>query len=84
MQHVPDDVRQADVYPLSLDEVPGCRAISDDDICAWCTHLLYRPGEFSLCPLSQADGMWPSHCDENGYAQSCPSRRLNQHPCPDK
>ncbi len=84
MQHVPDDARQADVYPLSLDRVPDCRAISDDDLCAWCTHLLYRPGEFSLCRLSLADGIWPSHCDENGYAQSCPSLRLNQHPRPDK
>ena len=84
MQHVPDDARQADVYPRSLDAFPGCRAISDDDICAWCTHLLYRPGEFSLCRVSLADGIWPSHCDENGYAQSCPSLRLNQHPRPDK
>lgn len=84
MQHVPDDARQAEVYPLSLDEVPGCRAISDDDICAWCTHLCYRPGEFSLCRVSLADGIWPSHCDENGYAQSCPSLRLNRHPRPDQ
>lgn len=31
MQHVPDDTRQADVYPLSLDRAPDCRAISDGD-----------------------------------------------------
>ncbi len=82
MQHVPDDARQADVYPLSLNEVPGCRTLSDDDICAWCTHLLYRPGELSLCQLSLADSIWPACRDENGYAQSCPSLLLNQHPQP--
>lgn len=80
MQHVTDDARQADVYPLSLNEAPGCRSISDDDLCAWCTHLLYRPGELSLCSLSLPEGRWPSRCDEDGYAQSCPSRLLNQNP----
>ncbi len=34
MQHVTDDARQADVYPLSLNEAPGCRSLSDDDLCA--------------------------------------------------
>ncbi|EGT0628008.1 hypothetical protein JAF88_004831 [Citrobacter freundii] len=84
MQHVPYDARQAEVYPLSLNEVPGCRSISDDDLCAWCTHLLYRPGELSLCQLSLADSIWPACRDENGYAQSCPSLLLNQHPQPHK
>ncbi|WP_149330735.1 hypothetical protein [Citrobacter braakii] len=84
MQHVTDDARQADVYPLSLNEAPGCRSLSDDDLCAWCTHLLYRPGELSLCSLSLPEGQWPSRCDEDGYAQSCPSRLLNPHPQPDK
>ena len=84
MQHVTDDARQADVYPLSLNEAPGCRSISDDDLCAWCTHLLYRPGELSLCRLSLPEGHWPSRCDEDGYAQSCPSLLLNPHPQPHK
>ncbi|MEI9745633.1 hypothetical protein [Enterobacter ludwigii] len=84
MQHVPDDARQADVYPLSLNEVPGCRSLSDDDLCAWCTHLLYRPGELSLCQLSLADSIWPACCDENGYEQSCPSLQLSLHLRPDK
>ncbi|CAM4358140.1 MULTISPECIES: hypothetical protein [Lelliottia] len=84
MQHVPDDARQAEVYPLSLNEVPGCHSLSDDDLYAWCTHLLYRPGEFSLSPLSLVDGIWSSHCDENGYAQPCPSLRLKQHHQPHK
>lgn len=84
MQHVTDDARQADVYPLSLNEAPGCRSISDDDLCAWCTHLLYRPGELSLCQLSLADSIWPACCDENGDAQSCPSLLLNLYPPPEK
>jgi hypothetical protein len=25
------------------------RAISDDDLCAWCAHLHYCPGETSMC-----------------------------------
>ncbi len=84
MQHVPDDACQAEVYPLSLNEVPGCRSISDDDLCAWCTHLLYRPGELSFCQLSLTDSIWPTRCDENGYAQSCPSLLLIHHPQPHK
>lgn len=31
------------------------------------------PGELSLCSLSIPEGQWPSRCDEDGYAQSCPS-----------
>lgn len=65
--------------PFTLLNLPGCRSISDDDLCAWCSHLLYRPGERSLCRLSLTDGRWPSHC-EDGYAQSCPSLRLNRSP----
>lgn len=80
MRYVPADARQAGIYPVSQANQPGCRAISDDDLCAWCTHLLYRPGELSLCRLSLTDDRWPSHCDEDGYAQSCPSLRLNRSP----
>lgn len=84
MLHIPDGVMQALPHPLALLNLPGCRSISDDDLCAWCMHLLYRPGECSLCLLSLADDVWPSHCDENGYAQSCPSLRLTRHLQPDK
>lgn len=84
MPLIPEGVIQVAPYPLSLPHQTGCRSVSDDDLCAWCSHLLYRPGELSLCQLSLADSIWPACCDENGYAQSCPSRRLNLYPQPDK
>ena len=84
MPHIPDGVIQVAPSPLSLTHRTGCRSVSDDDLCAWCSHLLYRPGELSHCRLSLPEGHWPSLCDEDGYAQSCPSLRLNQHPQPDK
>ncbi len=84
MPRIPEGVDQVPSHPFALLNLQGCRSVSDDDLCAWCAHLLYRPGEFSLCRVSLADGIWPSHCDENGYAQSCPSLRLDRHPCPDK
>lgn len=80
MQHVPANTDQAAVWPVSLQNQPGSRSISDDDLCAWCRHLCYRPGERSLCRLSVADGIWPSRCDADGYAQSCPQLRLNVPP----
>lgn len=84
MPPLPDNARQATLYPTALENNPCSRSISDDDLCAWCSHLLYRPGERSLCSLSLPEGHWPSRCDEDGYSQSCPSLRLNQHPQPDK
>ncbi|MGJ3445178.1 Uncharacterised protein [Yokenella regensburgei] len=84
MPHIPDGVIQVPPYPLSLTHRTGCRSVSDDDLCAWCSHLLYRPGELSLCSLSLPEGLWPSSCDEDGYAHSCPSYLLNQNPQPDK
>ncbi|QTF30096.1 hypothetical protein [Escherichia coli] len=71
---------QVTPYPFALLNLPGCRSISDDDLCAWCSHLLYHPGELSLCRLSLADGHWPSHFDEDGYAQSCQSLHFNKPP----
>lgn len=84
MPTLPDNAHQALPYPTALENNPGCRSISDDDLCAWCSHLLYLPGELSLCSLILPEGHWLSLCDEGGYAQSCPSLRLNQHPQPDK
>lgn len=78
MSPLSDNAHQSRPYPTALENTIGCRSISDDDLCAWCTLLLYRPGECSLCQLSLTDGRWPSHCDEDGYAQSCPSLRLNR------
>ncbi len=43
MQHVPESVIQAPESPDAPEALPGCRSISDDDLCAWCTRLLYRP-----------------------------------------
>ncbi|SUG23614.1 Uncharacterised protein [Salmonella enterica subsp. arizonae] len=80
MQHVPANTDQAAVWPVSLQNQPDSRSISDDDLCAWCRHLCYRPGERSLCRLSVAEGIWPSRCDADGYAQSCPQLRLNLPP----
>ncbi|EOZ3813724.1 hypothetical protein [Citrobacter youngae] len=76
MSRIPADACQTRVYPDALEHQPGCRSISDDDLCAWCTHLCYRPGEQSLCRLTTADGIWPSRCDADGYAQSCPELHL--------
>ncbi|OWF90792.1 hypothetical protein B4916_13840 [Yersinia intermedia] len=76
MQHVPADARQADEHPVPLDNQPGCRSISDDDLCAWCSHLYYRPGEASLCRLITENNDWPACFDDDGYAQSCPQRQL--------
>ncbi|WP_373226709.1 hypothetical protein [Enterobacter cloacae complex sp. ESBL7] len=84
MPHIPEGVIQVAPYPLSLTHRTGCRSVSDDDLCAWCAHLLYRPGELSLCRLSLPEGLWPSRCDEDGYALSCPSLQLNHHPRHDK
>ena len=83
MPRIPDGVIQVSTYPFPLPGQTGRRSISDDDLCVWCPHLLYRPGAPSLCSLSLPEGHWPSHCDEDAYAQSCPSLRLNRHPQPD-
>lgn len=80
MPPLPDNSHQATFYPTARENHPGCRPISDDDLCAWCSHLLYRPGGLSLCQLSVADGIWPSRCDADGYAQSCPQSHLNVPP----
>lgn len=77
MPPLPDNAHQGTLYPTALENTPCSRSISDDDLCAWCSHLLYRPGERSLCSLSISEGSWPSRFDEGGYAQSCPSLRLN-------
>lgn len=84
MPPLPDNARQAPLYPTAPENTPCSRSISGDNLCTWCSHLLYRPGERSVCSLSLPEGHWPSRCDEDGYAQSCPSLRLNQYPQPDK
>ncbi|GDF44410.1 hypothetical protein HmCmsJML270_02902 [Escherichia coli] len=34
MLHIPDDRYQVASYPFALLNLPGCRSISDDDLCA--------------------------------------------------
>ena len=42
MKHIPEGVIQVPESPDAPEALPGCRSISDDDLCAWCTRLLYR------------------------------------------
>ncbi|EEX2531139.1 antirestriction protein [Escherichia coli] len=77
MQPVPEGVIQVPESPDAPEALPGCRSISDDDLCTWCTRLLYRPGELSLCRLSTGNGIWPSVCDRNGYAYGYPEFQPN-------
>ncbi|MXE64682.1 hypothetical protein FQ033_17800 [Escherichia coli] len=84
MQRIPDGLLQVSLYPFPLSRQPGCRSISDDDLCAWCSHLCYRPGELSLCRLFLSDGSWPARSDADGYARSCPALRLNRNTPPGK
>ncbi|MDM4986997.1 hypothetical protein QT322_22005 [Escherichia coli] len=78
MQHVPEGVIQAPESPDAPEALPGCRSISDDDLCAWCTRLLYRPGEISLCRLSiQAMASGHPSVTEYGYAYGCPEFQPN-------
>lgn len=40
------------------------KSISDDDLCATCVHLVYKPDTLSLCMLA-ANG-WPGIIAESG------------------
>ncbi|MBC3252474.1 hypothetical protein FD644_18390 [Serratia fonticola] len=72
----PANARQAIPHPVLLDNTPGCRSISDDDLCAWCSNLCYRPGEVNLCRQAGEDGNWPASMDVDGYTQSCTELHL--------
>ncbi|MGE4969227.1 hypothetical protein [Yersinia enterocolitica] len=76
MTTIPGNAVQAPFHPRDLSHRSGTRSISDDDICAWCSHLYYRPGETSLCQLAREEGYWPACFDDDGYAQSCPHLQL--------
>lgn len=63
------------VSPVSFRSPPAelliyARTISDDDLCAWCCHLWYQPGEESVCE-HHAGPHWPGTQDEDGYIQRC-------------
>lgn len=55
----------------SFDEIARSRSISDDDLCASCVHLEYRPGGISTCVHSTFEPDWKSQSDEDGYVQTC-------------
>ncbi|RYA50184.1 hypothetical protein DD597_12735 [Enterobacter cloacae complex sp. 677-3DZ2D5B] len=59
MPPLPDSARQATLYPTALENNPCSRSISDDDLCAWCSHLLYRLGELNQCSLNITEGSRP-------------------------
>ncbi len=46
----------------------GVKSISDDDLCATCSHCDYKPGEMSGC----REG-WPGEQDRDDYVLKCPS-----------
>lgn len=51
---------------VSASHSGGMKSISDDDLCATCTHCNYNPGEMSGCRRS-----WPGMEDVDGYVQTC-------------
>ena len=52
------------LIPISSSGV--LKSISDDDLCAGCTHCRYEPGDMSAC-----DRGWPGLEDLDGYVQQC-------------
>ena len=57
MQPVPEGVIQVPESPDAPEALPGCRSLSDDDLCTRRTRLLDRSGELSLCRLSTGNGI---------------------------
>lgn len=54
---------------MSKETTAGARkSISDDDICAKCSHCDYQPGELSGCKLD-----WPAQFNADDYAVKCES-----------
>src|SRR5690606_21661618 len=54
-----------------FDVVLRSRSISDDDLCASCVYLDYRPGGTSVCVHPNFEPAWGGQCDENGYVTTC-------------
>lgn len=55
------------MFAISIDpRAAAPRSISDDDVCAVCTHCDYRAGEQSTC--SQG---WPGQSDAAEYVTEC-------------
>ena len=76
MQHVPEGVIQAPESP-DAPALPGCRSISDDDLCPVYLSAFLPSRRNHLCRLSTGNGIWPSVCDRNGYAYGCPEFQPN-------
>ncbi|MGK2894481.1 hypothetical protein [Klebsiella michiganensis] len=70
MSYLPDFTRTAPfVEPAAALRI-FTRSISDDDLCAWCRHLVYHPGGGSLCRRHD-EGHWPGQRDDEGYYRRC-------------
>lgn len=55
---------QKKLMPIGI--TTGPKSISDDDLCARCSHCAYKPGEQSDCTKG-----WPGLVDADGYVQEC-------------
>ena len=58
MQHVPEGVIQAPESPDAPEALPGCRSISDDDLCIWAS-VCDRNGYAYGCPEFQPNIIHP-------------------------
>jgi hypothetical protein len=47
------------------------RSISNDDLCASCVHLEYRPAGMSTCVHSNFEPDWEKQCDNGGQVVTC-------------
>ncbi len=70
MTFLPDYTTQAPVRSVPPElQIFAC-SVSDDDLCAWCHHLLYQPGLESLCQHHSGTS-WPGVRDDDGYVIHC-------------
>ena len=58
MQHIPEGVIQAPESPDAPEALPGCRSISDDDLCRLSTGNGIRPSVYG-CPEFQPNIIHP-------------------------
>ncbi len=58
---------------IEIQELPAALSISDDDLCATCTHLAYCPGDNSVCKLAINQSQWPAKFNDDNYSISCDS-----------
>lgn len=70
MQQFPTPSRLAPFREPPAELMLFARSISDDDLCAWCQHLFYSPGDDSVCQRHKG-ACWPGRQDADGYYQCC-------------